>query len=408
MSRKSSPSIVPRDELRAVAPGIARRNFLRACAVAGAGLACGFKHHPVSSTHGTLPGGDIVVGLEIGESKVCAAVAERRSDGTIKLLGIGHARSWGVGRRGIVDCEAAGRCVREALVKAEANADVMIGSVVLAVAGATAGRCASAPKTAADICEREDICYAHPGDGRLRRIRRADCSRAGDWHVMESVGTRIEDSIRCISTLGVAVEALVHAPVASAEAVLDADRKKLGALVIDIGGGSTDYAVYAGGALRQNGCVMFGSQDIRQELACQLRLPFASGEKLLIEEGSVRLGQSPLGARLVVDAGPGSFPREIERDTLNTIVRCGMRRALRSVKIDLQCRGLRLDSLRAGVQLTGGCALLPGIGELAAEVFGIPASRARVTGLSTDAGILENPRFSCALGLAKLAAGIEA
>ena len=399
---------MPRDELRAVAPGIARRNFLRACAVAGAGLACGFKHHPVSSARGTLPGGEIVVGLEIGESKVCAAVAERRSDGTIKLLGIGHARSWGVGRRGIVDCEAAGRCVREALVKAEANADVMIGSVVLAVAGATAGRCASAPKTAADICEREDICYAHPGDGRLRRIRRADCSRAGDWHVMESAGTRIEDSIRCISTLGVAVEALVHAPVASAEAVLDANRKKLGALVIDIGGGSTDYAVYAGGALRQNGCVMFGSQDIRQEFACQLRLPFASGEKLLIGEGSVRLGLPPWGERIVVEAGPGSIPREIERDTLNTIVRRSVRRALRSVKHDIVFSGMRLDSLLAGVHLTGGCSLLPGICELAEEVFGIPSLRARLKGFSTVASTHENPRLSCALGLVKLAAGIKA
>jgi len=408
MSKKSSSSIVPR-EPRGVATGIARRDFLRACAVTGVGLASGFQHHVaqaagVSPASGGPPSGDIVVGLEIGESKVCAAVAERLSDGTVKIRGIGHAQSWGVGRCGIVAFEAAARCVRAALVKAEANADVMIGRVVLAVAGATAGPFSSAPKTAADICEREDICYAHPGDGRLRRIRRADCSRAKEWHVMESAGTRIENSIRCISTLGVAVEALFHAPVASAEAVLDANRKNLGALVIDIGGGSTDYAVYAGGALRQNGCVMFGSQDIRQELACQLRLPFASGEKLLIEEGSVRLGQPPLGERLVVDAGPGSIPREIERETLNTIVRRSVRRALRSVKQDIALDGVRLDSLLAGVQLTGGCSLLPGIRELAAEVFGIPASRAHLHGISTAASSLKFPRFSCALGLAKLAA----
>lgn len=408
MSRKSSSSIEPRDEPKAVATGLARRDFLRACAVTGAGLACGFKHHPVSSARGTPPSGDIVVGLEIGESKVCAAVAKRLPDGAIRILGIGHAQSLGVGRRGIVDAEAAGRCVRAALARAEANADVMIGSVVLAVAGATVGPLSSTPQKAADICEREDVCYAHPGDGRLRHIRRADCSRTEDWHVMDGAGTRIQNSIRCLRTLGVAVEALVHAPVASAAAVLDADRKNLGALVIDLGGGSTDYAVYAGGALRQNGCVMFGSQDIRQEFACQLRLPFASGEKLLIKEGSVRLGQPPRGDRLVVEAGPGSIPREIERETLNTIVRHNMHRAFRSVKIDLQCSGLSLDSLLAGVHLTGGCSLLPGICELAAEVFGIPASRAHLHGISTVASILKFPRFSCALGLVKLAAGIEA
>jgi cell division protein FtsA len=225
---------------------------------------------------------------------------------------------------------------------------------------------------------------------------------------MESAGTRIENSIHCLRTLGVAVEALVHAPVASAEAVLDPNLKNLGALVIDMGGGSTDYAVYAGGALRQNGCVMFGSQNIREDFACKLRLPYASGERLLIEEGSVRLGQAPSGERLVVEAGPGSIPREIESETLNTIVHHRVRRALRSVKIDLQCSGLPFDSLRAGVHLTGGCSLLPGICELAEEVFGIPAGRARVTGISAVATILENPRHSCALGLATLAAGIEA
>ena len=153
---------------------------------------------------------------------------------------------------------------------------------------------------------------------------------------------------------------------------------------------------------------MFGSQDIRQELACQLRLPFASGDRLLIEEGSVRLGQPPSGERLVVDAGPGSIPREIERETLNAIVRRSVRRAFMSVKQDIAFNGGHLDSLLVRVQLTGGCSLLPGIRELAAEVFSIPASRAHLKGISTAASMLESPRLSCALGLVKLAAGIEA
>jgi cell division ATPase FtsA len=184
---------------------IVRRDFLRLCVSSGVGVAAGFGRHLAKGVAcpvvGKPPLGSIVVGLEIGTSKVCVAVAERLPDGTIQILGIGQAPSRGVTRYGIVNCEAASRCVAEALLDAEVKTDVMIRSVVLAVAGA---------------------------------------------------GARIKNSIRCVKDLGVEIERTVFAPVASAHAVLSASQKKLGALVIDLGEGTTDCAVYAGARKRNH------------------------------------------------------------------------------------------------------------------------------------------------------------
>jgi len=400
MSSTSSPSIVPR-EPRKVAAGIARRDFLRTCAVAGVALASGFLRYPIEAAAAAGPSGKMVVGLEIGTSKVCAVVTERLLDGTIQLLGIGRAPSRGIGRCGILDFEAASACVREALVDAEIKCDVMIRSVILAVAGTKIASYHARPPW-------EEICYGDHGDGILRRLPLGKRRHEPDCQIVAGAGTRIANSVNCIENLGVAVDALVYAPVASAEAVLDEQQKRLGALVIDMGDSTTSYAVYAGGALLHSGSFKFGSHDLRQEFACQLCLPYASGENLLIEQGCVILGRSRSGDRLTVDAGPGSLSRDIEREMLNTIIRGGVRRALISVKIDLKLSGVKLDSQLGSIHLTGGCSTIHGINELAEEVFGIRVSPARLKGFSMVASALEDPRLSCALGLVKLAVGIEA
>jgi cell division ATPase FtsA len=329
-----------------------RRGFLSITAFTGAGLAFGFHQR----THGAMTAylrsarrleEEIIVGFDVGTSKICAAVAKVRSEGIISIMGMGRAPSRGVRRGQIVDFEWARNSVMKALVNAEMMNNVMIQNVYLG---------GVAP---------------------------------------------IKDAVRCLKEVPVAVDDVVLNPLASAKAVLDADKKNLGALVIDIGGGSTDYLVYMDGAVRQSGSVALGGDPISREIASCFGIPPWRAERLKIEEGSVTLGATLPGKIVTLKSDGGFPPREVERETLNSIIQIRTRQMLECVKSRLDISGVPLNSLGAGVQLTGGCSLLRGIDELARQVFGIPAYRARVNGVSGPASILEDPRYSCAIGLVK-------
>jgi len=332
--------------------GMTRRGFLCITAVTGAGFALGFhqRAHGTMTTYLRSAGRseeEIIVGFDVGTSKMCAAVAKVRSDGIISIMAMGRAPSRGVRRGQIVDFECAQDSVVKALVNAEMINNVMIQSVYL---------------------------------GTVAPIRNV---------------------VRCLKQVPVAVDDVVLNPLASAKAVLDADQKNLGALVIDIGGGSTDYLVYIDGAVRQSGSVAMGGDPISREIASCLGIPPWRAERLKIEEGSVTLGATLPGKIVTLKSDGGFPPREVERETLNSIIQIRTRQMLECVKSRLDISGVPLNSLGAGVQLTGGYSLLRGIDDLAGEVFGLPVCRARVKGVSGPPSILEDPRYSCAIGLVK-------
>ena len=315
--------------------GIARRDLLRIIGLAGLGLGFNLQSglaerwSPDSATAKAgaeiIPHGDLLVGLDIGTSKVCVAVGERQLGGTIKIHGIGQVPSLGIRGGEVVDPEAAGRCVREALVAAEVKCDMMIGSLHLAV-------------------------YGGPS--------------------IHGFGRRATNSIRCVQNLNIEVRDVVFRPIASAQAVLDPDQMNRGALVIDIGAGTTCYAVYANGEIKDLRWRSVGGDRIISDLG--LRFPMISTSRV----------------------------REIE-----TLERCWRVWAIFDrIKARIETSGVRLDSLGAGVHLTGGCSLLRGIDGIAEWVFDIPAQLARVTGVSCAVSAIENPGYSCAIGLLKLGA----
>jgi len=262
---------------------------------------------------------DIIVGLEIGTSKVCAVVGETRHDGTVKILGVGQAPSRGVRKGEIVDFDTAGKCVREALVDAEEKSDVAIHSVFLAVAGGHIRSfnnrgAVSIPEDREEICDEdfEDVqaaarevsipqpnmflhsilqhYYVDGQDGVLNPIGMMGSKLEADFHIIHGVGTRIKNTVRCVKELDIDVEDVVFAPLAAAQVVLDLNQKNLGALVIDMGGGTTGYVVYLDGAVKQSGCLAIGGDHITNDLSLGLRIPMAKAERIKIEEGSVILG----------------------------------------------------------------------------------------------------------------------
>ncbi len=385
-----------------------------------------------------MPNEDFIVGLEIGTSKVCAVVAEGRPDGTVKINGVGYAPSRGVRKGEIVDFETAGKCVREALADAEEKSDIMIGSVYLAVSGGHIESfnnrgLVNIPPEREEICEDdfEEVqaaarevsipppnqflhsvlqhYYVDGQDGVLNPIGMMGTALEADFHIIHGVGTRIKNSIRCVKELDIEVEDVVFGPLASAQVVLDMDQKNQGALVIDVGAGTTGYVVYADGAVKHSGCLAVGGDHITNDLSLGLRIPMARAEKLKTEEGSVRLGRSSPGERVVLKDETGFAGKEIEREMLNTIIHCRVRETFELVKKRLDESGASMDFLGAGVQLTGGSSTMVGIDELAQEIFGLPVHLTCVKGtMSGPTNAFDNPQYSCAIGVVKYAHAMTA
>jgi cell division protein FtsA len=373
----------------------------------------------------------IVVGLEIGTSKVCVVVGETRGDGTIRILGVGQAPARGVRKGEIVDFDTAGKCIREALVDAEEKSDVMIGSVYLGVSGGhitgfNNRGAVNIPEERDEICEEdfEDVqasarevsipapnmfvhsllqhYYVDGQDGVLNPIGLLGRKLEADFHIIHGVATRIKNSVRCVKEVGPEVLDVVFNPLATAQVLLDQNQKSLGALVIDFGGGTLDYLVYSDGAVTQSGALAIGGDHITNDLSLGLRIPMAKAERLKVEEGSVIVGNARPGESITLKDETGFAGKEIERENLNTIIHCRVREAFELLKKRLDEEG-QLPFLGAGIMLTGGCSLLKGINHLAEEVFGMPAHLTHAQTVSGLTSAFENPQFSTAIGLIKYA-----
>lgn len=375
----------------------------------------------------------LIVGLEIGTSKICAVVGEARSDGTVRILGVGHAPSRGVRKGEIVDFETAGKCIREALVDAEEKSDVLIADVYLGVTGAHIESfnnrgAINLPEERGEICAEDfeevqasarevsipsqnsflhSILQHYYLDGQagvLNPVGLLGNKLEADFHIIHGATKRIQNSIRCVKEVGPEVREVVFSPLASAQVVLDENQKNLGALVVDMGGGTTDFVVYVDGALKQSGSLPIGGDHMTNDISLGLRIPMGRAEALKVAEGSVLLGQSPPGEVIVLKDETGFAGKEIEREMLNAIVHCRARETLELLK--RQIDESYLPYLGAGLMLTGGCSQLDGIDQLAEEIFGMPVHLTRARAVSGLTSAFEDPIYSTAIGLIKYAAAM--
>jgi len=228
-----------------------------------------------------------------------------------------------------------------------------------------------------------------------------------DFHIIHGVRTRIQNTIRCVKELPLDVEDVVFSGLASAQVVLTQHEKDLGALVIDMGGGTADYILYADGAVKQSGCLAVGGDHITNDISMGLRIPMARAEKLKIEEGSCILGNSLPGEMIILKDESGFAGKEIERETLNTIIHLRLRETFELLKRRLDEEPF-INYLGAGIFLTGGCSLLNGIDHLAEEVFEMPAHLAHAQTAWGVTAAVENPQFATAIGLVKFAQVMQA
>ena len=379
---------------------------------------------------------DLMVGLEIGTSKICVVVGETRLDGTTKILGVGQAPSRGVRKGEIVDFETAMKCVLEALSDAETKSDVMIKGVYVGVTGAHIQSfnnrgCVILPDDHDEIDEQDidDVkinarevsipaqnAFLHSiiqhyhvdgQDGVLNPVGMLGHNLEADFHIIHGVRTRIQNTIRCVKELPLEVEDVVFNPLASAQVVLSQQQKNMGALVIDMGGGTTDYILYVDGAVKQSGNLGIGGDHITNDISMGLRIPMARAEKLKIDEGSVILGNCLPGETVVLKDDSGFAGKEVERETLNTIIHLRVRETLELLRRTLEEESF-INFIGEGIFITGGCSLIRGIDNLAEEIFEIPARIAHAQTMSGLTSAFQNPQFSTAIGLIKYAQAVQA
>ena len=239
-------------------------------------------------------------------------------------------------------------------------------------------------------------------DGVLTPVGMLGTKLEADYHIVHGVRTRIQNIIRCIKEIPLEVQDVVLNSLASAQVIVSQNQKNLGVLVIDIGGGTLDYLMYVDGAVKQSGVLAIGGDHITNDISMGLRIPIGRAERLKIDEASANLGTCRPGETLYLPPEPGFAGREIERETLNSIVHFRLREAFELLKKKLEVEP-HLRYLGAGAVLTGGCSLVQGINHLAEEVLGLPVQPAQPPPLQGITSALANPQLSTALGLIKYA-----
>jgi cell division protein FtsA len=372
---------------------------------------------------------NIIVGLEIGTSKVCAVVGEVSADGALNVIGLGQSRSRGVRKGEVVDTAQAEEDVRNAIVEAEQMADVEIRNVYLGVTGGHirgfnnrgVHPVVSADREISDDDVQDVIKNAKainlPTENNVVHAIRQHFLVDGqdrvanpvgmlgsrlevDMHVVHGITNRLQNSIRLVKGLQLEVDEIVFSGLASSLALLNAEQKELGALVIDIGGGTTDYVVYSDGVIKHTGVLAIGGDHVSNDLAYGLKVPLSRAEKLKLEHGSAIVDEAIKGQTATITNELGLPLKTINIEHLQRIMSLRVEEIFQLIAQDLENVGL-FDYLRAGVFLCGGGARIPHVAKLAEPVLQMPVTLGQTNSVSGIKSALDQPEFVTAIGLAR-------
>ena len=368
-----------------------------------------------------------LVGLDVGTSKVSAIVGEMMDDGTLDIIGIGLADSKGI-RRGVVNnVDSAAEAIKKALDEAELTAGVEIDTVHLALPGAHVKASTSSGVVAVS--------------GRNREITREDVKRAIDAaravalpagreilhvlpqdfvvddqdgitvpvgmtgsrlevnvHVVTGNSSSMQNMVACVNRAGVEVSDTVLEQLASSEAVLTADEKELGVAVVDIGGGTTDFAVFERGSLWHTGVVAVGGDHFTNDIAVGLRMPIPEAEKLKRRSGCALTSLVPEDETMEVASIAGRRARVMPRRVVSEILQPRAEEICHLLWDEIRKAGFE-KSLHSGIVLTGGGSMLEGMVEIAEQIFDMPVRRGASEGIGGLADHVNSPAFATSVGL---------
>ena len=382
------------------------------------------------------------VGLDIGTTKISCiiadgAVAEGNGDGAhgLRVVGVGNAPSEGLRRGVVVDLEKTVASIQRAVDEAERMAGVSVKGVHAGIAGdhirsinsrgviavsrkdneigaADVGRVIEAAKAIAIPMDRE-IIHVIPQefivddqDGIKDPVGMSGVRLEAEVHIITGAVTSAKNICRAIQRAGLKVYDLVLEPLASSHAVLGPDERDLGVALLDIGGGTTDVAVFFDGSIRHTAIVPFGGSNVTNDIAIGLRTPIDKAEAIKIQHGAALAALVPAGDVLTVNGVGGRTDRQIARHVLASMIEPRMEEIFALANKEVK-KNHFAELLGGGVVLTGGTSLMPGVVELAEQVFEMPVRLGAPQGLGGLSANVADPRFSTGVGLVLHAAQLE-
>ena len=379
---------------------------------------------------------DPVAALEIGTTKVIAMVGEMREDGTVMITGVGEHKSAGVRKGEVIDLENAVACARVALDEAEKISKIALVDVHLCVSGGhirgTIGS-GSVPIVSSDgvvsdddVDEVSDIAravsladdrqiihtmrqhFCIDDQGRLHKPEGMSGSKLSlDMLVLHGLRSQLQNSSRVVESMQIEVHDTVFSGLCSALSVLTAEQKKSGVVVIDLGGGTTDYVAYADGIVACGGSLGVGGDHITNDVASAFNIPVARAEKLKKDIGSATVLPVVEPDRMSLSAEVGFPERTINIGSMHVVIHARMNETLSMVKKRLDDENV-LSMVGAGIILTGGGAHLKGITELAETVFGVPCFIGKPRGVAGITMAMDGPEYAACCGLVQYGFRVQA
>jgi cell division protein FtsA len=367
---------------------------------------------------------NVIVGLDLGTTKTCVIVGEITDQG-IDIIGIGSYPSEGLRKGVVVNIDSTVEAIKKAVDEAEHMSGCEISSVYAGIAGghikgqnslgivAVKGRevdeedvqrAIEASKAIAIPTDRE-ILHTLPQnfivddqDGIRDPVGMSGVRLEAKVHIVTGAVTSIQNIVKSVNRVGLEINEIILEQIASSEAVLSNDEKDLGVALIDIGGGTTDIAVFTAGSIKHTAILPVGGNYLTSDIATGLRTPLADAEKIKIKYGCAFSALIAKDETIEVPSVGGREPREISRQILGRIVAPRMEEILTLAYKEIVKSGYE-DILAAGVVLTGGTALLEGITELAEQIFNMPVRRGRPTGIGGLNDVVNSPMYATGVGL---------
>ncbi len=356
---------------------------------------------------------NLIVALDIGTSKVVCLVAELAPDGTLAILGMGGHESKGLKKGVVVNIEATVSAIQRALEEAELMADCKIASAFVGIAGShirsfnSTGMVAVKEREVSTLDVERAIDTARavniPTDQQILHVLRQEFIIDGQEDVREPIGmsgVRLEVKVHIVTGAVSALEVndLILQPLASSRAVLSEDEKDLGVCLVDIGGGTTDIAIFTNGAIRHTAVVPIAGDQITNDIAMALRTPTAEAENIKIRHG-VALRQLADAGQMIDVPGIGERAlRSMSRQTLAEVIEPRVEELYSLVQQVLRESGYE-ELLSSGLVLTGGSSVMHGMVELGEEIFHMPVRLGLPKYQGGLAEVVRTPRFATSVGL---------
>ena len=368
---------------------------------------------------------NIIVGLDLGTTKVCAIVGEAKDDGQVDIIGIGISPSHGLKKGVVVNIDSTVESIKKAVKEAELMAGVQINSVYVGISGdhikglksqgvaaiknrevgsADVARAIDTARSI-DIPGTQQILHVLPQefiiddqDGIKEPHGMSGTRLDVKVHIITGAVTAIQNIIKSCSRAGLHVNDLVLQPLASSRAVLTTEEQELGVVVVDIGGGTTDMALFREGSLFYTGVLPVGGNHVTNDIAIGLRTPQSEAEKIKIKHGCALASLVKHEETIEVPSVGGRPPRLLSRQILCEIIEPRVAELFEIVQQRIKSTASE-DMIASGVVLTGGTALLEGMQDAAEKYLGMPIRRGVPRNIGGLQDVVNSPIYATGVGL---------